>query len=533
MKRFIYILLLTISILGMATNEAFACSKVNVRRGDDYVKVFAQKNKKYIIKEDIDLGGRKVVIGTKSSLVFQGGSLKNGVVIGNNTRIKETKENVFHDCRIDGTWNLDYSYSSMFDADMEAILLFKNLSTLSPNLRLFANRDYRINKKGEEIVIRSIEAATKEKPKIEFHTTNPNIAGLMLIGENILLKNLIISEDYDIKNDIIYGKNNPLIGNTLAVFSKSKIVQSLIIEGCEFSGGTSSSYVASSQTRNCIVNNCVFSGFLADHAVYCSMTIENFVIEHCKIKDVPHTKGLFKIRTSKNLKYFGLKNIDAHNLNGYMAIASLVKTPLAILEFDNIKATKEQNNSSLFYGFCVTDETKLAGENEYNANSIVFNNCSFVYGYNGNSLISSGAGLPVKVREIGFSHTSSIGTNFGGGYTDALKVYDCFFEDFCNEKGISIAARSLVIEKTILKRIQAKKSNCVFLINYKEDNVKSISLNRVTIDAEANSVFNISEGNNIDLTVNNCSMRQIESSIVTAPARCNVHYKSKNYKIIP
>lgn len=95
MKRLSYIFLLTLTILFVAINEACACSRVVVRQNDNLAKVFSRKNTKYVIREDVDLGGKKIIIGEGSSLVFQGGSLANGTIVGNNTKVKADNYEIF------------------------------------------------------------------------------------------------------------------------------------------------------------------------------------------------------------------------------------------------------------------------------------------------------------------------------------------------------------------------------------------------------------------------------------------------------
>lgn len=48
--------------LALTTGEAYACRKVTVRQGMDLVKVFAGKDTKYVIKRDINHGGKTIEI---------------------------------------------------------------------------------------------------------------------------------------------------------------------------------------------------------------------------------------------------------------------------------------------------------------------------------------------------------------------------------------------------------------------------------------------------------------------------------------
>ena len=70
-------------------------TKVVVRQDMDLVAVFSGRNTKYIIKEDINLKGKRVAVGEGSVLVFKGGSLSNGTVYGINTCVKAKNYEIF------------------------------------------------------------------------------------------------------------------------------------------------------------------------------------------------------------------------------------------------------------------------------------------------------------------------------------------------------------------------------------------------------------------------------------------------------
>lgn len=63
MKKLLTILLLCVAVLALTTGEAYAYRKVTVQKGMDLVKVFAGKDTKFLIKENIDLGGKTVKMG--------------------------------------------------------------------------------------------------------------------------------------------------------------------------------------------------------------------------------------------------------------------------------------------------------------------------------------------------------------------------------------------------------------------------------------------------------------------------------------
>ena len=87
-KRIITIILLCVFVIIASTSLSYGRTRIVVRQSDEFEKVFLNSSTDYIIKDDIDLQGRTIQIGPLSTLVFRGGSLSNGTLIGNNTRIK-------------------------------------------------------------------------------------------------------------------------------------------------------------------------------------------------------------------------------------------------------------------------------------------------------------------------------------------------------------------------------------------------------------------------------------------------------------
>jgi len=72
-------------------------------------------NTEYFIQYDYDLDGATVTLPANASLVFMGGSIKNGTLIGNNTRIQAKKGvMIFDNITIQGTWDVAEAYSSWF-----------------------------------------------------------------------------------------------------------------------------------------------------------------------------------------------------------------------------------------------------------------------------------------------------------------------------------------------------------------------------------------------------------------------------------
>lgn len=93
-------------------------------------------NTEYFIQYDYDLNGATVTLPANASLVFMGGSIKNGILVGNNTRIVAKRGVcIFDGITIQGTWDVVEAYSSWFkmhkkgykikDVTEEAVTLYK------------------------------------------------------------------------------------------------------------------------------------------------------------------------------------------------------------------------------------------------------------------------------------------------------------------------------------------------------------------------------------------------------------------------
>lgn len=73
-------------------------------------------NTVYIVSYDYDMNGRSIVLPENSVLKFEGGSIKNAVLIGNNTTIEaNSKDNIFgRNTEIVGTWKNSTWYAKWF-----------------------------------------------------------------------------------------------------------------------------------------------------------------------------------------------------------------------------------------------------------------------------------------------------------------------------------------------------------------------------------------------------------------------------------
>lgn len=96
---------------------------------------FSEANVVYVVKKDFDLSGDSVVIPTGCVLSFDGGSLNNGVIVGDNTAIVYNGT-VFNGISIDGTWNVPEIRSTMFaDAEKKVNRLKDVIALTNPEVK--------------------------------------------------------------------------------------------------------------------------------------------------------------------------------------------------------------------------------------------------------------------------------------------------------------------------------------------------------------------------------------------------------------
>lgn len=110
----IFVLLINVSLFAKSKYET-----VVLQPTDNVVSVLKSSNKKYVICNDYDLKGKEVIIGANSILVFQGGSLSNGKLKGNQTVIEAGLEAIFSKIENTGTFQCLAVYPQWFGAQSD------------------------------------------------------------------------------------------------------------------------------------------------------------------------------------------------------------------------------------------------------------------------------------------------------------------------------------------------------------------------------------------------------------------------------
>lgn len=96
--------------------DAKACSRrIIVSDSTTWIEQFTFENATYILREEYDLNGQVLIIPGNSCLSFEGGTIINGTVVGNNTIVDARKVCVFKNMTISGKWRNKIVYSEWLD----------------------------------------------------------------------------------------------------------------------------------------------------------------------------------------------------------------------------------------------------------------------------------------------------------------------------------------------------------------------------------------------------------------------------------
>lgn len=377
MKLFNYISLCIIFLMTVFAPEVYGCSKVVVKQGMDLVKVFAGKDTKYVIKQDINLGGKTVKIGEGSTLFFQGGSLANGTLVGNKTKVKADDYEIFKHGRrafrgytlngsykyaiktvnaiiIEGTWNntqCGEKWTGMDEFTQNdcaglAINNFIRLHGRGSEVTFPQNGEYYIYEQivcsGYSIdfnnsVIKSIDFSQVEDNAITIPAgTQPkplkSLYGLIdFNGDNAFIKNLTIDGRASQRNEV------PSLGTECLIsMASNKNCQLQNIQIVDAVGCGICTYTIS----NCMFDNVTIRD-CGEHGIYTHAYDGNLKFNNCHFVNCGQNPTLYKQRgQSACVKFSGSRDkgfVTLKDLKAYFAdctFESSSKTPVATFYSD-------------------------------------------------------------------------------------------------------------------------------------------------------------------------------------------------------
>lgn len=117
MKQIVLVIVcMLLGVLGCL--EAQACKhKITLQASKPFAAQLVKTNTKYYIEDNFDLYGQKVIIPKGCTLVFSGGSLRNGTLIGENAGVEAAPVKIFDlTLLVKGTWEVKELRSEWFGA---------------------------------------------------------------------------------------------------------------------------------------------------------------------------------------------------------------------------------------------------------------------------------------------------------------------------------------------------------------------------------------------------------------------------------
>lgn len=322
------VFLLCISML-FGSQELFsmtdARNRVVLNKDKSFSSQVIQSNTTYVIRHDFDLSEETnvnghlqglVAIPEGSTLIFAGGSLRNGVVNGSNTRIVIKSKKVFSDIDITGTWiKLNEGSIDWFDEEDTYNRILSNLDKICYSLNL---NDFKISVEKAGLYLSFNRIYSPKNATITFlNTSESDVNGVNLMAKNVVIENITIREDFDTE---LFPQNNVTAGVAIGVYDPTKKgaknTYSIVLKNCSFTGGFSSSCFASSYVSDLQMINCSFSDIkVADHLVYCSTNISDFKLDNVQVSNCQTRTSMFKIRHATNCNVT-INGVEANNYKG-------------------------------------------------------------------------------------------------------------------------------------------------------------------------------------------------------------------------
>ena len=253
-------------------------------------------NTRYLVSDIVDLQGKKIKMPKSVTLVFKGGSIRNGCIIGNDSKIECSNYPVFNNVRIAGIWLVPKISTSMF-ADLDYVNSLRDVFALSNPL---VNNTIRINKGEYKVCVKK----NKEVCLPVYSNTTIIIDGTIMLQPNAFPR-------YDIM--CVNGENITISGSGTIVGDKHthKGKDGQWGMGIRFHGAKNTTVMGLS-IRECW-GDCIYVGGNSknvkilqcnlDHGRRQGISVtkaDNVLIRECKISNVGGQKPEYAIDLEPN-----------------------------------------------------------------------------------------------------------------------------------------------------------------------------------------------------------------------------------------
>lgn len=367
-----------------------------------------EENTIYVIRYDFDLNGKEIIIPEGCVLQFEGGSLSNGSINGNNTIIKSDIYNIFKFINIIGVWKTNIIYSKWFD--------FKNGFDNYNNLKNITNiQNDNIH---NDIYINDIDILTHIYDREDLMNITSNT--------NIYFDNSIIR--------IISNNNHG--GTLISILNKSNIN---IFNGT-FIGDIKNHIFdsVSSEWNHCIcikddsnnikINGTIIKEFVGDGIDIVDSGLEinnknpnNIIISDCYI-DNNGRQGI-SIESGINININNCKIINTGKIYNVKPSSGLDIEPY--------------NKYAIIKDIIIKNSTIINNQNEYDF--LIFFRKEFIYDYDLNIIIEN-----CNIENIYCQYRDSLNIlnskikNITTNYYNYIKINDTIFNDILFIEGNDI-----------------------------------------------------------------------------------------------
>ena len=275
-----------------------------------------KKHSCFIIRDQINLDGKNLILPNSVTLVFQGGYIYNGKLTGNNTKIETNGNAIFNNVKIAGTWIVPEIRTSMF-CDLKQSNSLRNVFALAnpivKNTIYVEKGDYLLTaNKNKDVCLTLCSNTTLVIEGTIRLTANsyPRYDILRAKGKNIVITG----------NGSIVGDKKEHTGTEgewgmgIRIHNaKNVCVEGLTIRNCwgdcVYVGGNSKNVII----RECILDNGRRQGISITKA-------DSVTIRKCNISNVSGTKPEYAIDLEPNqgdtIGYVLIENVNVTNCIG-------------------------------------------------------------------------------------------------------------------------------------------------------------------------------------------------------------------------
>ena len=282
----------------------------NIKEGRNILNqdMINTSNTRFIIQYDYNLNGGTLTVPEGCTLDFQGGSLNNGSVIGNNTRVlQQFKGNA----QLKGSFNSNEVYVTQYNIlnvigifDCNKFILTSDI-TLTEGLNITTNFNIIIDGNNTTLKVPYINLISNNtKARLCITDTNISITGNTLHGSDSVgfsavgfnqseLYNSFIEDSYNEGHNSLYLRGSNVIIDTLSVSSTSQNNKVLlynapdvILKNSKFNNLSRVQCIGVTQENNyCIIDNNILTnclgGIIVNGGIKYNITISNNKLYNC------------------------------------------------------------------------------------------------------------------------------------------------------------------------------------------------------------------------------------------------------------